>query len=84
MTKKKQVGITGLGMYVPKKVLTNQDLEKMVDTSDEWITTRTGIKKRRVAQPGTPSSTLAVKAAKKALESAKLKPEDIELIISPP
>ncbi len=81
MTKKKQVGITGLGMYVPKKVLTNQDLEKMVDTSDEWITTRTGIKKRRVAQPGTPSSTLAAKAAKKALESAKLKPEDIELII---
>ncbi len=81
MTQKKLVGITGLGMYVPKKVLTNQDLEKMVDTSDEWITSRTGIKKRRVAQPGTPSSTLAAKAAKKALESAKLKPEDIELII---
>lgn len=81
MTQKKLVGITGLGMYVPKKVLTNQDLEKMVDTSDEWITSRTGIKKRRVTQPGTPSSTLAAKAAKKALESAKLKPEDIELII---
>lgn len=79
--KKQQVGITGLGMYVPRKVLTNQDLEKMVDTTDEWITSRTGIKKRRIAQPGTPSSTLAAKAAKKALESAKLKPEDIELII---
>ena len=81
MTNKKLVGITGLGMYVPKKVLTNQDLEKMVDTSDEWITSRTGIEKRRIAQPGTPSSALAAKAAKKALESAKLKPEDIELII---
>jgi len=81
MTRKKAVGIIGLGMYVPKKVLTNQDLEKMVDTSDEWITTRTGIKKRRLAQPGTPSSTLAAKAASKALESANLKPEDIELII---
>lgn len=81
MTKKKLVGITGLGMYVPKKILTNQDLEKIVDTSDEWITTRTGIKKRRLVQPGTPSSTLAAKAAKKALESANLKPEEIELII---
>ncbi len=81
MTKKRQVGITGLGMYVPKKVLTNKDLEKMVDTSDEWITTRTGIKKRRLVQPGTPSSTLASNAAKKALEAAKLKPEEVELII---
>lgn len=81
MTKKRPIGITGLGMYVPKKVLTNQELEKMVDTSDEWITTRTGIKKRRLVQPGTPSSTLAANAAKKALESARLKPEDVELII---
>jgi len=73
--------MTGIGMYVPKKVLTNKDLEKMVDTSDEWITSRTGIKKRRIAKPGTPASTLAANAAKKALEAAKLKPEDIDLII---
>ena len=76
-----QVGMTGIGMYVPKKVLTNKDLEKMVDTSDEWITSRTGIKKRRIAKPGTPASTLAANAAKKALDTAKLKPEDIDLII---
>ena len=76
-----KVGMTGIGMYVPKKVLTNKDLEKMVDTSDEWITSRTGIKKRRIAKPGTPASTLAANAAKKALEAAKLKPEDIDLII---
>jgi 3-oxoacyl-[acyl-carrier-protein] synthase III len=81
MRQKKAVGITGLGMYVPKKVLTNAELENMVETSDEWITSRTGIKKRRIAKPGTPSSELAVNAAKKALESAKMKPEDIELII---
>jgi 3-oxoacyl-[acyl-carrier-protein] synthase-3 len=77
----KAVGITGIGMYVPKKILTNQDLEKMVDTSDEWITTRTGIKKRRIVSPGTPASTLATEAAERALEEAKLQPEDLELII---
>ena len=81
MSVKKSIGITGIGMCVPKKILTNQDLEKMVDTSDEWIISRTGIKKRRIAQPGTPSSDLACNAALKALESAKLKPEDVELII---
>ncbi|MDD5504196.1 MAG: ketoacyl-ACP synthase III [Candidatus Omnitrophica bacterium] len=77
----RSVGITGIGMCVPKKVLTNHDLEKMVDTSDEWITTRTGIKKRRIAQPGTASSDLAVSAARKAMEAAKIKPEDLDLII---
>lgn len=81
MVKQETIGISGIGMYVPKKVLTNEDLEKMVDTSDEWITTRTGIKKRRIAKPGTPASTLAAEAAKKALEDAKLKPEQVELII---
>ena len=81
MNKSMKVGMTGIGMYVPKKVLTNKDLEKMVDTSDEWITSRTGIKKRRIAKPGTPASTLAANAAKKAIELAKLKPEDIDLII---
>ena len=81
MSREKSVGITGIGMYVPKKVLTNQEIEKMVDTSDEWITTRTGIKRRHIVQPGRPSSALAAEAAKKAIADAKLKPEDIELII---
>jgi len=81
ITAKKLVGITGIGMCVPKQVLTNKELEKMVDTSDEWITTRTGIKERRIAQPGIASSDLAQNAALKALESAKLKPEEVELII---
>jgi 3-oxoacyl-[acyl-carrier-protein] synthase III len=81
MANKNSVGITGIGMYVPKKVLTNQELEKMVETSDDWITTRTGIKCRRIAQPGTASSDLAVRAGKKALESANLKPDEIDLII---
>jgi 3-oxoacyl-[acyl-carrier-protein] synthase-3 len=77
----KKVGIIGVGEYLPKKVLTNADLEKMVDTSDEWITTRTGIKERRLAAKGEAASDLAVKAAKEALDNAKLKPEDLELII---
>jgi len=77
----KNVGIIGLGMYVPEKKLTNQDLEKMVDTSDEWITTRTGIKERRIADKSQASSDLAINAAKDALKDAKLKAEDLDLII---
>ncbi|HOX54052.1 MAG: ketoacyl-ACP synthase III [Candidatus Omnitrophica bacterium] len=77
----KNVGIIGLGMYVPEKKLTNQDLEKMVDTSDEWITTRTGIKERRIADKSQAASDLAVNAAREALAQAKLKPEDLDLII---
>jgi 3-oxoacyl-[acyl-carrier-protein] synthase III len=77
----KKVGIIGVGEYLPKKVLTNADLEKMVETSDEWITTRTGIKERRLAAKNEATSDLAVKAAKAALESAKCDPEDLDLII---
>ncbi|MCX5707319.1 MAG: ketoacyl-ACP synthase III [Candidatus Omnitrophica bacterium] len=77
----RQVGVIGVGEYLPKRVLTNADLEKMVDTSDEWITTRTGIKERRLAAPDEATSDLAIKAAQKALEDAKLKPEDLDLII---
>ena len=77
----RKVGIVGLGCYVPKKVLTNKDLEGMVDTSDEWITTRTGIKERRIASSTETTGTLAFQAAKEALKNAKIKPEDIELII---
>lgn len=68
-------------MYVPEKKLTNQDLEKMVDTTDEWITTRTGIKERRIADKSQAASDLAINAAREALAQAKLKAEDLELII---
>lgn len=79
--KQRSIGILGMGAYVPEKVMTNFDLEKMVDTSDEWIRTRTGISERRIAEKGTPTSELASKAALEALQSAKLKPEDLDLII---
>ena len=77
----KKVGIIGLGEYLPKKVLSNADLERMVDTSDEWITSRTGIKQRRLSAKNEATSDLAVKAGRQALEDARLKPQDIELII---
>lgn len=70
-----------MGICLPDKVLTNFDLEKMVDTSDEWIRTRTGIKERRIAGSGIKTSDLGAKAALEAIASAKLKPTDIELII---
>ena len=74
------IKIVGLGKYLPEKVLTNFDLEKMVDTSDEWITTRTGIKERRIAEDES-ASDLGTKASLIALKRAGLKPQDIELII---
>lgn len=73
--------IRGVGMYVPERVVTNHDLEKMVDTSDEWITSRTGIKQRHVAAPGESTSSMAVTAARRALERAGLEPADIDLVI---
>src|SRR3989338_6581729 len=75
------VGIAGVGCYVPNRRLTNADLEKMVDTSDEWITTRTGIKERRLAAKGQATSDLAFFAAEKALENTKLSADKLELII---
>lgn len=75
------VGISGIGSYVPEKILTNHDLSKMVDTNNEWIVDRTGIEERRIAEPGTAASDLATKAALKALEDAKISPEEIDLII---
>lgn len=77
----RKVGIIGLGEYLPEKILTNADLEKMVDTSDEWITTRTGIKERHVVAAGQATSDLAFNAAVRALENAKLKAEDLDLIV---
>jgi 3-oxoacyl-[acyl-carrier-protein] synthase-3 len=75
------VGILGTGSFVPERILTNQDLEQMVDTSDEWIRSRTGICQRRIAEPGTSTSVLGVKAGQKALEAAGIRPEEIDLII---
>jgi len=77
----KKVGIVGLGKYLPQKVLTNADLEKMVDTSNEWITTRTGIRERRLRAKTEATSDLAVNACRQALEKACLDPADIDLII---
>src|SRR5688572_7776886 len=73
--------ITGTGCALPDKVLTNAELSTMVDTSDEWITTRTGIKERRVAENNIATSDLSALAAKRALEAANLQPTDIDLII---
>ncbi|NLN26755.1 MAG: ketoacyl-ACP synthase III [Firmicutes bacterium] len=73
-------GILGIGYAVPDGVLTNHDLERMVDTSDEWITTRTGIKERRIAN-GETTSDLAVLAAKKAIAHARIAPQDSDMVI---
>jgi 3-oxoacyl-[acyl-carrier-protein] synthase-3 len=74
-------GIMGTGTALPEKVITNHDLEKLVDTSDQWITERTGIKERRQAAPGETTSHLSVQAARRALEAASLSPRDLDLII---
>jgi 3-oxoacyl-[acyl-carrier-protein] synthase-3 len=73
--------ITGWGKHIPSKVLTNADLEKLVDTSDEWIVTRTGIRERHVVSPGETNSTISVAASRQALDVAGLMPKDIDLII---
>jgi 3-oxoacyl-[acyl-carrier-protein] synthase-3 len=73
--------ITGSGSYVPDKVLTNDDLSKMVETSDEWITTRTGIKTRRVTTERETTALLAVEAAKRALSNARVKATDLDMIL---
>ncbi|GAB4535776.1 MAG: ketoacyl-ACP synthase III [Anaerolineae bacterium] len=73
--------ITGWGKYIPPKVLTNADLEKMVDTSDEWIVTRTGIRERHIVGPGETNTTMSVAASRQALDVAGLMPRDIDLII---
>lgn len=75
------VKIAGTGSYVPSKVLTNADLEKMVETSDEWIRTRTGIEERHIAAADEPCSALAEKASLRALEAAGMQPEGIDIII---
>src|SRR2546429_5842482 len=80
-TKRRTVSIIGTGSYVPEKILTNEDLSRIVDTSDEWITTRTGIKERRVAAKDETTSDMATKAALKAIEQAKISPGEIDLLL---
>src|ERR1700726_1420532 len=75
------VSIVGTGSYTPEKRLTNEDLSKIVDTSDEWITTRTGIKERRMAAKDEQTSDMATKAALRALEQAEVSPEEVDLIL---
>lgn len=77
----KNVGIIGTGSFLPEKVLTNQDLEKIVETSNEWILKRTGISERRILDKDIPSYSMGIEAAKRALEDAKLQAEDIDLIV---
>jgi 3-oxoacyl-[acyl-carrier-protein] synthase-3 len=81
MNKKIGTKILGTGSYFPSKVLTNADLEKMVDTSDEWISTRTGIKERRIASSGEYTSDLAYRASLEAIKSANVKLEEIDLVL---
>lgn len=76
-----RAGILGTGSALPERVLSNADLEKMVDTSNEWIVTRTGMRERRIAEPGEATSDYAAVAAERALESAGIAAEDIDLII---
>src|ERR1051326_7729405 len=73
--------VTGWGSALPSRVMTNHDLEKLVDTSDEWIRSRTGISERRIAGPKESTSTLAIRAAQHALQVADLNPRELDLVI---
>ncbi len=77
----KRIGIIGTGSYVPEKVLSNNDIAKFLDTSDEWIYTRTGIRERRIAEPGVGVSSLCKIAGERAMEMAGVQPADIDLIV---
>ncbi len=79
--KANSAGVLGTGHYAPEKIVTNADLEKLVDTSDEWIQTRTGIKQRHFASEGMNTSDMCTKAAKQALEMAHTSPEELDMII---
>lgn len=81
MTNLRPVRIAATGMYVPPRVVTNKDLEAMMETSDEWIVQRSGIRERRWVDPGTTTSDLGAEAARRALEMAGLQPSDIDMIV---
>jgi len=76
-----RVKILGTGSYAPEKILTNAELEKRIETSDEWIAERTGIRSRRIAADGQPTSDLAARAARRALEASGTRPEDVDTLI---
>lgn len=80
-TKPNSIVVTGTGSYVPEKCLTNDDMAKIVDTSDEWIYGRSGIKRRHIAAEGEATSDMALKASKRALESAGLRADEIDLVV---
>ena len=82
MEKEYTASITGVGSFLPRKVLTNDDFIKMLDTTDEWITKRTGIKERRVVENGATASDLAIEASLRALDDANVLPSEVELIIA--
>ena len=82
MQQNQKASITGIGSYLPSKVLTNYDLEKMVDTSDDWIIQRTGIKERRIVENGQITSDLATYASLRAMEDAGVSPGDLDMIIT--
>ena len=81
MSELRRVGLRGTGSCVPPKILSNQELERMVDTSDDWITSRTGIKERRIVSEGETTATLAIEAGRRALEAAKVDARDLDAII---
>src|SRR5581483_7026618 len=81
MNKHSKARIIGTGRYLPERILSNQDLEKMVETSDEWIFSRTGMKERRIAKSDESTSDMGFQAAKRAIESAKISAEEIDLIL---
>jgi len=81
MQSNRTASIIGTGSYVPERVITNADLEKLVDTSDEWIVSRTGIRERRIAETGMTTSEMAARAAHSAMENGGVSPEEIDLII---
>ncbi|MEK7749517.1 MAG: beta-ketoacyl-ACP synthase III [Planctomycetota bacterium] len=82
MRQNQRASITGIGSYLPNKVLTNYDLEKMVDTSNDWIIQRTGIKERRIVENGVTTSDLATHASLRAMEDAGVSPKDLDMIIT--
>ena len=79
-TKGRPSAIAGMGVYAPEKVVTNFDLEKLMDTSDKWITERTGIRSRHFAEPGTTTLELATKAASSALDAAGITARDLDYV----
>jgi len=82
MRQNQRASITGIGSYLPSKVLTNYDLEKMVDTSNDWIIQRTGIKERRIVENGVTTSDIATQASLRAMEDAGVSPKDLDMIIT--